>query len=99
MKLVESEPYHEKSLASHLKHILCSYSYTENLNPFLWHIRNLSYLAHDDPCRVSLSTSTHFFFLFLSFCAFRAAPTAYGGSQARGLNRDVAASLRQGTAT
>ena len=36
--------------------------------------------------------------IFLSFslslfCLFKAAPTAYGGSQARGLNRAVAAGL------
>ena len=36
-----------------------------------------------------------FFFCFvLFFCYFRASPTAYGGSQARGLIRDIAASLR-----
>ena len=31
---------------------------------------------------------------FLVFCLFRAAPAAYGGSQAKGLIRAVAASLR-----
>ena len=37
-----------------------------------------------------------FFFFFFGLFAFsRAAPTAYGGSQARGLIRAVAASLRQ----
>ena len=36
-----------------------------------------------------------FFFFFLSFCLFRAAPTAYRGSQARGLIGAVAPSLRQ----
>ena len=35
-----------------------------------------------------------FFFFFLSFCLFRAALEAYGGSQARGLIGAVAASLR-----
>ena len=38
------------------------------------------------------------FFFFLSFCLFvfsRAAPTAYGDSQARGLIRAVATGLRQ----
>uniref|UniRef100_A0A8C3WPZ7 Ig-like domain-containing protein n=1 Tax=Catagonus wagneri TaxID=51154 RepID=A0A8C3WPZ7_9CETA len=34
------------------------------------------------------------FLFFLSFCLIWAAPTAYGGSQARGLTRAVAASLR-----
>ena len=34
-------------------------------------------------------------FCFLPFCPFRAAPAAYGGSQARGLIGAVAASLRQ----
>ena len=37
-----------------------------------------------------------FIYLFiLSFCLFMAAPTAYGGSQARGLIRAVAAHPRQ----
>ena len=35
-----------------------------------------------------------FLFCFV-FCLFRAAPTAYGGSQTRGLIRAVAASLSQ----
>ena len=35
------------------------------------------------------------FFFFWSFFAFRAAPSAYGGSQARGLIGAVAASLYQ----
>ena len=34
------------------------------------------------------------FCLFVCFCPFRAAPTAHGGSQARGLIRATAASLR-----
>ena len=34
-----------------------------------------------------------FFFVFLSFCLSGAAPVAYGGSQAKGLIRAVAASL------
>ena len=34
-----------------------------------------------------------FFFFFISFLLFRAAPIAYGGSQARGLIRAVAAGL------
>ena len=38
-----------------------------------------------------------FFFVFLPFS--RAAPAAYGGSQARGLIGAVATSLRQSTAT
>ena len=33
---------------------------------------------------------------FLSFCLFRAAPAAYGGSQARGRVGTVATGLRQG---
>ena len=33
------------------------------------------------------------FLLLLSFCCFRATPAVYGGSQARGLNRAVAAGL------
>ena len=39
--------------------------------------------------------SFFFFCLFLSFCPLRAAPAAYGGSQARGLIGAVAASLCQ----
>ena len=35
------------------------------------------------------------FFVVLSFAFLRAAPTAYGSSQARGLNGAVAAGLRQ----
>ena len=35
----------------------------------------------------------YYFFTF-GFCPFRATPAAYGGSQARGLIRAVAASLR-----
>ena len=35
------------------------------------------------------------YLLFLSFVLFRAAPTAYGGSQARGPMGTVAAGLRQ----
>ena len=35
------------------------------------------------------------FLFFLSFCLFKAAPVAYGGSQARGLIGAVAAGLRQ----
>ena len=34
-------------------------------------------------------------YLFIVLCLFRAAPEEYGGSQARGLIRAVAASLRQ----
>ena len=41
------------------------------------------------------SSTLTFFCLFLFFRLFRAAPEAYGGSQARGLSRAVAASLCQ----
>ena len=40
--------------------------------------------------------TSHFFFFFWSFCLFRAAPTAYGGSQDRGPIGAVAAGLRHG---
>ena len=40
--------------------------------------------------------SDYILFIFWSFCLFRAIPTAYGGSQARGLIRAIAAGLRQG---
>ena len=46
----------------------------------------------------SESTRLFIYLFFLSFCLFAiswAAPWAYGGSQARGLIRAVAASLRQ----
>ena len=36
-----------------------------------------------------------FLLLFWSFCLFKAAPVAYGGSQARGVIRATAVSLRQ----
>ena len=36
-----------------------------------------------------------FFVVCFIFCLFRAAPAAYGGSQARGLIRAVATGLRQ----
>ena len=43
-----------------------------------------------------LSPDSLFFFFFLSFFAFsRASPVAYGGSQARGRIRAVAAGLHQ----
>ena len=45
-----------------------------------------------------LTATHHFQFYFLFFCLFafsRAAPVAYGDSQARGPIRAVAASLRQ----
>ena len=35
------------------------------------------------------------FFVVVVFCCFRAIPTAYGGSQARGLTRPIAAGLHQ----
>ena len=37
----------------------------------------------------------YIYIYFVLFCVFRAAPMAYGVSQARGLIRAVAASLRQ----
>ena len=37
--------------------------------------------------------TSFFFFFFFFFCIFRAAPAAYGGSQARGLIGAVAAGL------
>ena len=39
-----------------------------------------------------------FFLLLLSFCLFRATPTAYGGSQARGLIGAIAAAYTRATA-
>ena len=44
-------------------------------------------------CLISLCVC--FLWGFLVFCPFRAAPAAYGGSQARGRIRALAASLRQ----
>ena len=47
-------------------------------------------------CRIQVNTLNQSqFFFFLSFCHFRAAPAAYGDSQARGLTRAVGAGLRQ----
>ena len=40
-------------------------------------------------------TTILFFFFFVFLCLFRAAPSAHGGSQARGLIGDVAISLLQ----
>ena len=51
-----------------------------------------------DVSHVIFNFLTFYFFIYLFiylFCLFRAAPVAYGGSQARGLIRAVAASLRQ----
>ena len=48
-------------------------------------------------CSSRGATLAGFFFLsffFLSSCLFRASPTAYGGSQARGRTGAVAAGLR-----
>ena len=41
------------------------------------------------------SPSFLFFFFFFCLCISRAAPTAYGGSQARGLIRALATGLHQ----
>ena len=38
----------------------------------------------------------YFIYLFIYFCLFRAEPTAYGGSQARGPIGAVASGLHQG---
>ena len=46
---------------------------------------------------VPIHKEPELFFLFLFFCLFSAAPVAYGGSQARGRIRAVAASLHQAT--
>ena len=48
--------------------------------------------------KLNVSLKYLFIYLFIYFCLFafsRAAPTAYGGSQARGLMGAVAAGLRQ----
>ena len=45
------------------------------------------------PAFVSFQSSLSHFFFFFVFLSFRAAPTAYGGSQARGPFRAVAAGL------
>ena len=47
-------------------------------------------------CKSPIARAGIFFpFFFLSFVFFRAIPSAYGGSQARGLIRATAASLHQ----
>uniref|UniRef100_A0A5G2Q932 HECT-type E3 ubiquitin transferase n=1 Tax=Sus scrofa TaxID=9823 RepID=A0A5G2Q932_PIG len=70
----------------------------EDLKSFTNYSGTLSLLVADSwEChRRSCSPTCFFFFLFPpSFCPFRAAPAAYGGSQARGRIGAVAAGLRQ----
>ena len=55
--------------------------------------QELSYIAGGNAKCLAISFS---FFLFGLFAFSRAAPMAYGGSQARGLIGTVATSLRQG---
>ena len=43
----------------------------------------------------AMFAALYYYFFFFVFCLFRAAPAAYGGSQARGRIRAVAASLLQ----
>ena len=50
-------------------------------------------LLIDDRLLCSWQAKKPFLFSFLVFCPFRAAPTAYGGSQARGLIGAIAAGL------
>ena len=52
--------------------------------------------SYSDTTSSPLNIFSPFFFLFFffSFCLFRAAPAAYGGSQTRGPIRAVAAGLR-----
>ena len=50
------------------------------------------------PCAIQQVPVDHpflSFFVFFFFCLFRAEPAAYGGSQARGLIRAIAAALCQ----
>ena len=63
---------------------------------------SFSHRQHNELCFSNLETtvyselsSFHVFFFFFVFCLFKAAPTAYGGFQSRGLIRATAASLRQ----
>ena len=58
---------------------------------------SLAHRSHRHVLRSSLHlfAMLFFFFLFLSFCLFRAIPAAYGDSQARGLIGAVAAGLCQ----
>ena len=46
------------------------------------------------PPKMTLNQGSFFFFFFFFFLLFRAAPAAYGGSQAKGLIGATAASLR-----
>ena len=52
----------------------------------------ITLLPKSDKDTTNIITGIYIIF-FLSFCLFRATPTTYGGSQARGLIRAVAAGL------
>ena len=66
-------------------------SYSSNLTPSLG-----TSTCHT---RVLKKRPTSFFFFSFFFCLSRAAPLAYGGSQARGLVRAVATAYATATAT
>ena len=53
-------------------------------------------MKHEDYMKhLTFDINIHFLFFFFLFCLSRAAPVAYGGSQARGRIGAVAASLHQ----
>ena len=85
LKIFEFEMWQIPCLGSHTMSVtMCSYkSYFIALGLFEW----------EDRTRFSSQGPTIIKFFF--FCLFRAAPAAYGGSQARGLIGAVAAGLRQ----
>ena len=59
----------------------------------------VSLISLSDPSLLAYRNAVYFYVLinlfFFGFCLLRAAPVAYGGSQARGLMGAVAAGLRQ----
>ena len=60
----------------------------------LTHGTHWTYIAQALDVAFKRTGSFRFLFFFFVFCLFRAAPVSHGGSQARGLIRAVAASLR-----
>ena len=76
--------------------IQCILSSNSNLGSIYRSKVAIPILCHDacaSPCSSFLQRPEQDFFFFLSFCLFRAIPTAYGGSQARGLIGVVATGL------
>ena len=61
-----------------------------------WTFDEFLVFCHDEKCLyMPLVFIFYFYLFFFAFCFFRAAPAAYGGSQAWGPIRTVAAGLHQ----